>query len=280
MRERKSKNKLKILKYFFEAKNNSIKHYKYFEIYKNLFSKYVDKKIVFVEIGILNGGSLQLWKKFLGKKAKIIGIDINPDCRKFEEKRIQIFIGDQSDSNFWRDFFKKIGKVDVILDDGGHTNKQQIITTISCVKNIKDDGMLVHEDTHTSYIKEFANPSKYSFIEFVKKLIDDVNLNFSNFNKFNFSLNKYIWSIQTFESIVCLHINRKRCLKNKSVTNNGTLSGIQDMRYNLKNVNYSNTKLSFLKKVYFFKKIVNFVRLKIKIIKNKLSTQEIKIYFK
>ena len=30
--------------------------------------------------------------------------------------------------------------------------------------HINDDGILIFEDTHTSYLKEFGNPSKYSFI--------------------------------------------------------------------------------------------------------------------
>ena len=55
---------------------------------------------------------------------------------------------------FWKNFFKKVGKVDIILDDGGHTNYQQIITLNSCVPHIKDDGLMVVEDTHASYIKK------------------------------------------------------------------------------------------------------------------------------
>ena len=52
------------------------KHQKYFEIYEEILSKYVDKKIIVVEIGVLSGGSLLMWKKFFGEKARIIGIDL------------------------------------------------------------------------------------------------------------------------------------------------------------------------------------------------------------
>jgi hypothetical protein len=257
MREGKSKNKLKILEYFFLAKNNSIKHYKYFEVYKNLFSKYVDKKIVFVEIGILNGGSLQLWKKFLGKKAKIIVIDINPYCKKLEEKRIQIFIGDQTNEIFWQDFFKKVGEVDIILDDGGHTNYQQIKTTTSCIPNIKDEGLLLIEDTWHSYIsKKYYNPSKYSFINFCKKLINDNNYRYPNIGKYKFSLNKYIFSIEFFESIVCFNINKKLCLENIVLKNSGINIDVQDMTHKISN-SYSLNNKTFLgrlkSKIKFFK---------------------------
>ena len=94
--------KSKTLKLFLQSKYNSTKYKKYFKVYDDLFSKYINKKIIFVEIGISNGGSLQIWKKFFGNKARIIGIDLNPKCKEFEEKGIEIFIGDQSNPKFWK----------------------------------------------------------------------------------------------------------------------------------------------------------------------------------
>ena len=75
---------------------------------------YINKKIVFVEIGIFQGGSLQMWRKFFGNKARIIGIDVNPEAKRFEKDNFEIFIGSQSDPNFWNYFFKKVGKLFLI----------------------------------------------------------------------------------------------------------------------------------------------------------------------
>ena len=161
--------KIDVYKLFSESKNYSRKHKKYFNVYDNIFSHYKNKKITFVEVGLLDGGSLLIWRKYFGPNARIIGIDINKDCKKFEEDGFEIFIGSQSDPLFWDSFFKEVGNVDIILDDGGHTNEQQIITTLKCIPYIKDDGIHVVEDTHTSYQKNFGNPSKYSFINFTKK---------------------------------------------------------------------------------------------------------------
>ena len=111
---------------FQQAKNYSVKYEKYFDVYDQLFHRFKNKKITFVEVGVFNGGSLEIWKKYFHEDSKIIGIDFNPECKKFEDKGVEIFIGDQSNENFWDDFFKKVGKVDIILDDGGHTNLQQI----------------------------------------------------------------------------------------------------------------------------------------------------------
>ena len=120
---------------------------------------------VIVEIGVKDGGSLFIWKK-LFPHAKIIGIDLNLECKKFEKDGFIIEIGDQSSREFWKDFFYKHQNVDIIIDDGGHTNTQQISTAISCIPFIKDGGILITEDVMCSYFFNFGNPSKYSFINY------------------------------------------------------------------------------------------------------------------
>ena len=71
-------------KLFLKSKKHSQKYKKYFNTYDEVFLNYRNKKITFVEIGVLEGGSLEIWKKFFGNKARIIGIDANPECKKFE----------------------------------------------------------------------------------------------------------------------------------------------------------------------------------------------------
>ena len=188
-------------------KNNSLKKYfndnskklihkwdHYFDIYETHFNRYVNKELVLLEIGVSHGGSLQMWRKYFGKEARIIGVELNPEAKKFEKDGFEIFIGNQSDENFWKDFFEEVGEVDIILDDGGHTNFQQIVTCSSCIPFIKDDGIMVVEDVFHSYgisygAKGFFNPSKYSFINFCKKIVDDINFRFPDSKKFLFSLN-------------------------------------------------------------------------------------------
>ena len=73
----------------------------YFPIYEKWFSPYRGKEIVFVEVGVQNGGSVQMWKNYFGKEAQIVGVDIDERCKQFEEEQISIEIGSQSDRNFW-----------------------------------------------------------------------------------------------------------------------------------------------------------------------------------
>lgn len=247
----------KLIELFNESKYYSLKYKNYFTIYEKLFDKYRNKKITFVEIGVLSGGSLKMWKKYFGLDCRIIGIDLNPKAKNFEEDGIEIFTGSQSDENFWENFFKEVGKVDIILDDGGHTNFQQIMTTCCTVPNIKDDGLLVVEDVFHSYgvsygSKGFFNPSKYSFINFCKKITDDINCRFPEIEKFNFSLNEYIYSMEIFESIVAFKIDRDLCkIKNEVLYNSGQNLELKDYAHiHDPNIPGSNKFVVFVKKLF------------------------------
>ena len=81
-------------KAFIKSPYKSIKHTTYFDVYDELLSKYRNKKITFVEIGVLSGGSLFMWRKFFGRKARIIGIDLNPVAKKWTKHGFEIYIGD------------------------------------------------------------------------------------------------------------------------------------------------------------------------------------------
>ena len=265
---------------FKKSEKKSYKLKKYFEVYDEIFQNYVNKKITFVEIGVLDGGSLEMWRNFFGEDARIIGIDLNPNCKKFEKKGIEIHIGDQGDPNFWSKFFKEVGKVDVILDDGSHKNEHQIITTINAASNINDGGILVFEDTCTSYWPKFGNPHKFSFINFSKKIIDDINFTYPELPNFKLSLNDHIFSIRYFESFCIFYIDKNRCYTNSRVENEGTKVG---------NENYVNKKSKFrniarnlaklmpiLNQIKLIKFIYNFLIL----INLKLKNNSLKKYFK
>ena len=109
-----------------------------------------------------------MWREYFGKNARIIGIDLNTKAKELEKHGFEIYIGSQSDKNFWKSFFNQVGKIDILLDDGGHGNAQQIITLSEAIQHTNDDGVIVIEDTHAIYLKKFGNPSKHSIINYSK----------------------------------------------------------------------------------------------------------------
>ena len=129
---------------FKRAPYHSKKHSSYFAAYDLLLKPYRNKPITFLEIGVLNGGSLFMWKSFLGEHARIVGIDLNPAATKWEEYGFEIYIGSQSDSSFWLEILAGIGPIDVIVDDGGHTFRQQILTCEAVLPSVRNGGCHNH----------------------------------------------------------------------------------------------------------------------------------------
>jgi hypothetical protein len=165
-------------KYFSENTGRLIHKWKhYFEIYDRHFSRFRGTDVHIVEFGVSQGGSLQMWKQYFGPNAKIFGIDINPHCKKLQEEQIEIFIGDQEDRGFLKALAEKIPRIDILIDDGGHTMKQQINTYEELFSYIDRNGVYLCEDLHTSYWPEWGGGYKKrgTFIEYSKNFIDFIN---------------------------------------------------------------------------------------------------------
>jgi hypothetical protein len=162
-------------KTFFNNKENLIhKWHHYFEVYERHFRPFKGVDVCFMEIGVYHGGSIQFWKNYFGKNSKIFGLDINPECKKFEHGNVKIFTGSQEDRQFLRKLRAELPPLDIVLDDGGHTMKQQIATFEEIFPHVKQDGLFVVEDIHTSYWRKYGGgyKRKGSFIEYSKNFID------------------------------------------------------------------------------------------------------------
>jgi cephalosporin hydroxylase len=195
-------------KYFYGNENGIIIHkwLHYFDIYERHFSKYRGKKVNILEIGVYHGGSLNMWLDYFGVEATIYGIDINPTCNNLETDNIKIHIGSQEDRNFLRNLKSKLPEIDVLIDDGGHTMKQQITTFEELFSHVKKDGVYLCEDTHTSYWRNYGGGYKKSksFMEFAKNFIDYIHAWHSE-EKRKLEVSEYtksIKSIHFYDSIV------------------------------------------------------------------------------
>ena len=197
------------LREYFNNNNGRLihKYDHYFDIYARYFEKYRSKEIKILEIGISQGGSLQMWKHYFGSQAIIYGIDIDPRCKDFEEENIEIFIGSQSDREFLKSIKEKIGQVDILIDDGGHTMEQQIITFEMLFDFVKSDGVYLCEDTHTAYWYSFGGgyQRKSNYIEYTKNLIDQLNAYHSRDKSFEVDeFTRTADSIHYYDSVVVI----------------------------------------------------------------------------
>src|SRR5262245_60472815 len=120
----------------------------YFDVYHRHLEKFVGRPVVVVEIGIYSGGSLLMWRHYLGEQSRIVGVDIEAACKQYERPGIDVFIGDQQDRDFWRDFCLQVPHIDIVIDDGGHKPEQQIATLECLLPHVASGGVYLCEDVH------------------------------------------------------------------------------------------------------------------------------------
>lgn len=171
---------MKLKDLFYLSPKSTDKWSRYFGVYQRYLEKYEGKNITFIEVGVQNGGSMEMWSKFFGPESKLYGIDIDPKCAelKYDNPNVNIIIGDQESKEFWDTILPSIGPIDVFIDDGGHFIPQQIVTFEKVWNKIKKNGVYICEDTHTSYFQRFNSSYKSpnSFIEYAKDFADILHL--------------------------------------------------------------------------------------------------------
>jgi hypothetical protein len=118
----------------------------YFDIYHRHFSRFINKKVNILEIGVYSGGSIEMWHSYFGKDSHVYGVDIQEECKTYENEYTTIFIGDQADRSFWRHFKEQVGGIDILIDDGGHTPQQQQITLEEMLPSLNPGGVYLCED--------------------------------------------------------------------------------------------------------------------------------------
>lgn len=152
--------------------DKSSDYHNYTDIYYRFFNDKKNDVCNVLELGVLQGNSLRMWRDFF-KNAKIYGIDINPGCM-FEAERIKVMIGNQIDKDL---LVNLPDNFDIIIDDGGHHSSEQIKSFKYLFSKLKSGGIYVVEDVCCSYWSEFNMVNEPSAIEYFKKIIDQVNFN-------------------------------------------------------------------------------------------------------
>lgn len=113
----------------------------YLPLYERHFWPFVGRSIRVLEIGVGHGGSLQLWKAYFGPNAEIVGLDIDPRCKEYEEPQITIHIGNQANPPV-------MGRFDIVIDDGSHVLADQQASLTALWPALNQGGVYWIEDCH------------------------------------------------------------------------------------------------------------------------------------
>ncbi len=215
--------------YFSERVFDSDKWEHYFDIYDHLLSRLYGKDINFVEIGVQNGGSLEVARKLFGEKSKILGVDIDPNCRRLETAGVadKIITGSQIDERCIDEIVDFMPGIDVLIDDGSHVQSHMILSFISLFPAIAENGVYIIEDTHTNYSPEHQE----SFIgiglyDYFKGLAERLNIDFidADLRKARYKVPREqrpprnvppdicreIFSIEFFDSVIAVRKRKKQ----------------------------------------------------------------------
>ena len=105
--------------------SHSYKGKTYCDVYNSYFKDIREEVKCVVEIGVLGGASLSMWREYF-PNAQIWGIDIDPRTKSYESDRINILVGDQNDETFLQKVKETVGDIDILIDDGSHINRHII----------------------------------------------------------------------------------------------------------------------------------------------------------
>ena len=150
----------------------------YLDLYDEKLNNYRLLPIKLFEIGILNGGSLEIFAEYFTKAKLILGCDIDTKCEqlKYKNSNIKLIIGDANKQEI-KDKITKYSKFDIIIDDGSHNSIDVVSSFSNYFNHLEEGGLYIIEDLHCSYWQEHGGGLFYpiSSINFFKKLIDILN---------------------------------------------------------------------------------------------------------
>lgn len=133
-----------------------------------------------LEIGVSRGGSFKLWRRVLHPGSVIVGIDINPKTKQFDDPAAQthVRIGGQQDTEFLRSVIDEFGPFDVILDDGSHMASHMVESfRYLFLHGLVPGGAYIVEDIHTNYWTRYRD-QPLSFVDFTKQLVDAMHAHY------------------------------------------------------------------------------------------------------
>lgn len=151
----------------------------YIGAYEALLDHFRDKSINLLEIGVMYGSSVKMWKEYF-QKGNIYGIDIRPHVLKYNEDRIKIDLVNATKQDEIDKYLKdKNLKFDIIIDDGSHQIQDQLNTVGLLYPYLNEGGIYIIEDiqaidSQKQYFEQLGVPIEIIDLRSVKGRHDDV----------------------------------------------------------------------------------------------------------
>jgi 23S rRNA U2552 (ribose-2'-O)-methylase RlmE/FtsJ len=151
----------------------------YLDVYDEVFKPYRFLPVRILEIGVQNGGSLQIWSKYFPNATVIVGCDIDRRIENLDPgEKIKLLVGDISSSTTVERLKLISPAFDIIIDDGSHRSEHIIAAFDRLFPLISPGGCFLAEDLCCSYWRSHKGRvlGSFSSIEYLKRLVDAINL--------------------------------------------------------------------------------------------------------
>ena len=127
--------------------SSKIKGHGYSIFYQKYFENLRSNNLKILEVGSFHGNaSAALY--FYFKKSKLFAADIYPDLFRYRSNRIENFYVNSSDENsIQKNIIDKFSdNFDIIIEDAGHSLKDQIISLFMLFKKLNSGGLFIIEE--------------------------------------------------------------------------------------------------------------------------------------
>ncbi len=122
----------------------------YLDVYETLFRTMREESFTLLEIGVLFGGSLAMWREYF-PNATILGVDINPDASSCVPANALFVNASQTDEATIVRNLKQLPPLGIVIDDGSHYVPHMLESFRFLWPMVRDGGFYVMEDMRISY---------------------------------------------------------------------------------------------------------------------------------
>jgi SAM-dependent methyltransferase len=144
--------------------------------YDRILWPWREKDVRLLEIGIQNGGSLEIWGEYFRNATKLVGCDVDPLCAqlRYGDQRIAVVVADASSEEGFSQIQSHAASFDIVIDDGSHRSSHIVQAFARYFPLVAEGGLFIAEDLHCSYWDEFQGGLSYplSSVAFFKLLVD------------------------------------------------------------------------------------------------------------
>lgn len=151
----------------------------YTRFYEPFFSPLKEEAITIMELGCGPnwnvGASLRMFREYF-PKARILGVDINPNAKILEKEGFEIIIGDLGDIKFLREL--RSIQPQILLDDASHFWEHQVIGIVELFDSVSAGGIYIIEDINTSFGRlreQYAQRTQFSGYDFVSAVCESLH---------------------------------------------------------------------------------------------------------